>query len=370
MAQIDALTPAALSTFQSSQLILDLSNDQQPLTYSYSFTISQRLMKASILEVSYVGNQTKYLYENSFHNINAVPYGTLLSVPDANNVNYNLYRPNSYYQDLTLGRNDAYANYNGLQVGFNRQQGRFAYMLNYTYSKTLGINGGSGLNLGGTPPNSLDISQNYGPLAFDRRHIFNAAYSFELPSPVRNNAFLKAAVNGWQISGITQYQSGANLQMNNGSVNFNMSVPSGTLPDGSSLTNRTVAGTQSVVMMPVLTCDPTQGLHDHQFINASCFSLPSPGHNGGYVMPEMFGPGFVNTDLSLFKNFKFSEARKLQFRFSGYNAFNHPLWSFGHDNNLNLQFGADGKVSNPNTFGYVTNKVGRRVIQLAVKFYF
>jgi hypothetical protein len=87
-------------------------------------------------------------------------------------------------------------------------------------------------------------------------------------------------------------------------------------------------------------------------------------------MPEMFGPGFVNTDLSIFKNFKFSEARKLQFRFSGYNAFNHPLSSFGHDNNLNLQFGADGKVSNLNTFGFVTNKVGRRVIQLAVKFYF
>ena len=121
-----------------------------------------------------------------------------------------------------------------------------------------------------------------------------------------------------QQPGITQFQSGVNLQ-ENANVNFNLSVPSGTLPDGSSLTNVTVAGTNSLTLMPVLTCNPNQGLHDHQFINASCFALPSPGHNGPIVEPEMFGPAFFNSDLSLFKNFNFSESRRLQFRFSGYN---------------------------------------------------
>ena len=268
---------------------------------------------------------------------------------------------------MNIGRNDAYSNYNGLQVSFNRQAGRFAFMLNYTYSKALGITGGSGL--GGNVANNLDIDQNYGGLSFDRRHIFNAAYSFEMPPVVHGSRVLGGLVNGWQLSGITQFQRGVNLQMNNGSVNFNLNVPADTLPDGQSLTNKTVAGTSSVTLMPVLTCDPTQGLGSRQYVNPSCFALPAPGMNGGYIMPEMFGPSFFNSDLSLFKNFNFSEARKLQFRFSGYNFLNHPLWSFGHDNNLNLAFGADGKVSNSN-FGLVTNKVGRRIIQVAVKFYF
>jgi hypothetical protein len=160
-----------------------------------------------------------------------------------------------------------------------------------------------------------------------------------------------------------------NLQENNGSVNFNMSLPTGTLPGGENLSQRTVAGTQSVTVMPILTCNPTKNLASHQYINASCFALPSPGNNGGYVMPEMFGPAFFNSDLSLFKNFQFSESRKLQFRFSAYNFLNHPLWTFGHDNNLNLSFAADGTVNN-SRFGYVDNKLGRRIIQLAVKFYF
>ncbi len=343
------------------------SDDQQPLTYSYSFTISQRLPGATALELSYVGNQSKYLYESQFHNVNAVPAGTLLKVPGANSADYNAYRPNSYYQDVNIGRNDAYSNYNGLQIGFNRQRGRYTYMLNYTYSKAIGVSGGSGL--GGNVANKLDINQNYGPLSFDRRHIFNAAYSLELGNPVRNNPVLKAAVNGWQLSGITQFQSGVNLQANNGSVNFTLSVPASSLPNGDSLSARTVSGSESLTLMPVLTCNPAQGLKNRQYINPACFALPSPGNNGGYVMPEMFGPSFVNSDLSLFKNFSFSEARKLQFRFSGYNFINHPLWSFGHDNNLNLSFGPDGKVNNSN-FGYVTNKVGRRVISMAVKFYF
>ena len=369
-ADIEKLSPPAQSTYHSSQTVLDLNNDQQPLTYSYSFTISQRIGRASILELAYVGNQTKYLYENVFHNINAVPYGTLLKVPNATQADYNQYRPNQYYQDLNIGSNDAYANYNAFQVGFNRQRSRSTYMINYTFSKAMGINAGSGLSGGtGGTANNLDINQNYGPLSFDRRHLFNAAYSVELPNPIHNNKLLGGVVNGWQISGITQFQSGVNLQFQNGSVNFNLNVPAGTLPDGQSLTNRTVAGTESVTLMPVLTCNPNNGLREHQYINASCFGLPSPGTNGAYIMPEMFGPAFFNSDLSLFKNFAFSENRRLQFRFTGYNFINHPLWSFGHDNNLNLAFGPDGKVNNTN-FGIATNKVGRRMISMAVKFYF
>ena len=42
------------------------------------------------------------------------------------------------------------------------------------------------------------------------RQIFNAAYSIELGNPVRDK-IAGGFVNGWQLSGITQLQSGANL---------------------------------------------------------------------------------------------------------------------------------------------------------------
>ena len=369
LAQIEQITPVALSTFGSNQVLLDRNDDQQPLTQSYSFTISERV-GGGVLEASYVGNQTKYLYENAFGNINAVPYGTLLKVADANNAKYDLSRPNQYYQDIKVGRNDAYSNYNSFQTGYTNHKGRGTYLLNYTFSKALGINAGSGLggSTGGAA-NNLSIDQNYGPLSFDRRHIFNAAYSIELPSPVQGNVIAKGLVNGWQISGITQFQSGVNLQLQNGSINFNFNPPTGTLTGGQNLSARTVSGTESIVLMPTLLCNPGSNLQDHQFINGACFGLPSPGNNGPNIIPAVYGPAFLNSDLSLFKNFQISEHRKLQFRFNAFNFLNHPLYSFGHDNNLNLSLDSSGKLTNSN-FGYTTNKVGRRVIQMAVKFYF
>jgi hypothetical protein len=171
-------------------------------------------------------------------------------------------------------------------------------------------------------------------------------------------------VNGWQLSGITQLQSGVNLQPNSGNMNFNLSVP-----QGSPLSSKTVNGTNSIQIQPLLSCDPRKGLGENQFINASCFGLPSPGVNGPSVMPELFGPWFFNSDLAMFKNFQISESRRLQFRFNAYNFLNHPIRSFGNDNNLNLSFAPDGKVSN-SLFGIASNKLGRRIIQLAVKFYF
>ncbi len=357
LAEIDQFKPAANDPRRSNQTVRDQFNDQAPLTYSYSFSISQRLPFSSLLEVSYVGNQSKYLTTDRYNNLNAVPYGTLLNVPSANDANYDAYRPLSYYQDLRIITNRAYQNYNGLQVSWNRTRGRYNVMFNYTWSKTMGIVADT---------DQFNIDNNYGPMPYDRRHIFNAAYSVELGNPIHNNAFGGAFLNGWQVSGITQISSGANLQGNYDSA-FNMNVPSnGPL---NLLSAKTVNGTSSIKMQPVLTCDPRSNLGTNQYINANCFALPSPGHNGSIIMPEMFGPGFFNSDLGMFKNFQMGEQRKLQFRFNAYNFLNHPVWSFGSDNNLNLAFNENGKVSNTR-FGYVDNKLGRRVIQLAVKYYF
>jgi hypothetical protein len=120
---------------------------------------------------------------------------------------------------------------------------------------------------------------------------------------------------------------------------------------------------------PVLTCNPTSNLGPHQYLNPSCYTLPTPGHNGQIVEPEIFGPGFFNADLSLFKTFKMGEKKSLQFRAEGFNFLNHPNPTFGLDNNLKASFNAAGQETNA-LFGTQTLKTGNRIVSFAVKFYF
>jgi hypothetical protein len=157
-------------------------------------------------------------------------------------------------------------------------------------------------------------------------------------------------------------QSGVALQSNSGGGNFNMTLPAG-------VTVRNITGTASVPVRPVLTCDPRQNLGPHQYLNPGCFAPPTAGNNGGIIEPPAYGPAFFNTDLSVFRNFKMSERRKLQFRAEAFNFLNHANYTFGQDANLNLTFNAAGQVTNP-LFGTATNKIGHRIIQLAVKYYF
>src|SRR5207248_8142972 len=210
---------------------------------------------------------------------------------------------------------------------------------------------------------------------------FNAAYSIELPKPIHNSKALAGVVNGWQLSGITSVQSGVNLTGNSNGSNPGFNA-SGNISSSlkvqnsfnSTITNLSINGTDQIPLMPILTCDPTKSLGPHQWLNGNCFSIPTtPGKNGPTVLPEFFGPWFWTSDLSLFKNFQFSESRKFQFRFSAYNFMNHPLWTFSGQgvgsSNLNLNFDSTGKQSN-STFGVTPIKQGNRVVQLAIKYYF
>jgi hypothetical protein len=400
-AYIASVQPSAITP--GSVTVLGLHDDEQPMTKSYSFTVSQRMPWASLFEASYVGSKSKYLsnWNNNFGSLNLIPYGTLFKDPSlfdpttpggAANLSPNTtpFKPYQLYQSIKEIRHNEYSNYNALQASWNKQSGRVNFLANYTFSKALGIRGEGGSNGVGDPTN---LSNNYGVLPNDRTHVFNAAYSIQLPDFVHSNAIAKGVINGWQFSGITTAQSGSPLQaVQNANFNFSGFLAPGTvLPNGMIVPadNSNYTATQSVIngspdisVQPVLTCDPRKGLQHNQFINGSCFASPTPGHNGSYIMPYIKGPAFFNSDLSLFKNFQISESKKLQFRFSAYNFMNHPLTSFspaGGDNNLNLSLDKTGKLASgtdangksiPSRFGYADYLYGARSVQLALKFYF
>jgi hypothetical protein len=369
------------------------TDNKQPYTDSYSFTISQKTPWSGLLEVGYVGNQSHDLQNSAGYgsNINLVPVGAMFAAPNPGTADANNYRPYLGYSDINLAANNLYANYNAFQVTWAHQASRAVIQLNYTYGKALGIVApGGAATLGGLQAilDPFNLGNNYGVQPGNRTNLFNAAYSINLPSPVHGNKFAAGAINGWQLSGITQLESGANLTGNSGTnYDFNWQLNGAIIPgtqnvvnpggtNGIPIGNQALLGTNAIQLNPILTCNPTANLAPHQFINGNCFGVPTAvGQNGPTVLPAIYGPAFFNSDLGIFKNFQIKESMKLQFRVQAQNFLNHPLWSFPNSNNLTLNYtqaspGSSTITQNNSTFGYTTFKQGQRIVELVVKFYF
>jgi hypothetical protein len=331
------------------------------------------------MELGYSGNRSEdAMLRGPLSNLNLIPAGAffkpdpktgVINDPSASGFTPNDYYPLPQYTGMQLTTHGSYARYNALIATWQKQTGRVTFTANYTFSKVLGIRDNQSDN-GNGDGNTLDpfnITNNYGVLAYDHTHIFNAAYVINLPSPVHDNKVLGGVANGWTLSGITQLQSGPPLQpLTNG--NMNVTYPG-------SYTSQIELGTTAYPsLVPRLTCDPRSGLSSGQYFNPSCFAPPVAGQQGNYIWPYIKGPAFFNSDLAIYKNFKFKEHQDVQFRFSAFNFLNHPLPQFdangsNNDVKLNLSSGS-GVNSNPLTTGYVANTVGRRVVEFALKYSF
>jgi carboxypeptidase family protein len=401
LAQISALGQSGAgitAALPSSATAVGLNDNKQPITYSYNFTISQQIPWNTFFEIGYVGNQTKNepLEGSSGNsgtdllNINVIPVGTLFgpagcAAPPCNissndTALLNTLSPyGAAYQhnNINVIRHLAYSNYNALQVQWSKQRGWLNFNLNYTWSKALGILGTS--QLYGAAGDPTNLANDYGVQSIDRSHVFNLSYVLQEGNPIKNNKFLGYVGNGWNLSGITTWQSGINIPATNSS-NFGVG---GTGPGGVPINSTNYLGTPDVNLQPILTCNPTSNLKAGQYINGDCFSIGPAGTNGPFQYPYIHGPAFFNSDLAVYKTFKVTERQNLEIRASAFNFLNHPLWSFNpnQSGDLNLQFNYQGgqyvcttcaapTASNPVAFGYAPSKFGRRVMELSAKWSF
>ena len=372
----------------SSFSTMDPRNDEQPLVTSYSLTVNQQLPSKFRLELSYVGNHTDFLQGTV--NINAVPLGTL-NAPGftcsqgsgpTDAFCQQAYRPFSNYQNITQSVTAGKAQYDALQTSLTRSIGILTLQANYTWANALG--NGVQLNNGGLSGALPDwgVHEYWSVLPLDRRHVFSAAYVLNIPRLRSGNSFLRGLANGWQISGITQVQSGGQVTAAGGgaggnggstSLNFGLTGTSG---------NVVLLGTPDINLYTNINCNPTQGLKKNQFVNPDCFSLPGPGEIGNGRIPYMPGPMFWNSDITLLKSFKISERQNVEFRIAAFNFLNHNLLSFNNgDNNLKMSF-SNGVMSNatdPNhpcpgitcgAFGYANYHYGHRIVEVGAKYSF
>ena len=403
---------------------------EQPLSDTYSFTINQQLPQHTTLTLSYVGDNNRFLINGgstqvvTLDNVNAIPIGGLYK-PDPLSVNGNLgrvltatginngsqtqnnlaggatatqiddYRPlntNSVqYGDIDVTNHNVFSNYNGLQVGVARQTGRILFNLNYTYSKALGIRGAGADDSNGFPTTPFNIQSNYGTESFDRRQIANAAYTFEVGTPVHNK-LAGGFVNGWELSGITTFQTGADVvaintpDLSSSSLSgqigpSNITVNGATVanPNVLAVSNNVYLGTPDVELQPTVTCNPRSGLGPRQFANGACFGLPGFLQNGPSILPRLQEPDNFDTDLSAQKAFNIHEQQNIQFRVAAFNFINHPLTTLSsafpaqYELNYTLPNNAGFAQNSSNTtagFGSLPFSTGRRITELSLKYNF
>jgi len=359
LSQVPSVNPSSQPGLSGA---IAVDDNRLPRTRSWSFTVQQRIPFRMTVEAGYVGSKSDRLLNDGLSNINTVPFGAMINDP---NGDQNKYRPLSQYGDVPVARHTHYQNYNALQTLLSRQGSRLSYTAAYTWSKALGIRGG-GQGSTTQPPGDIRDSA-YGVLGYDRRNVLNVGYSWLLPD-IEGNALLHAIAGGWQFTGVSTWISGAPLQPLAGTgVNFGLT---GTFANGTAISSQAITGSPQIAAMPVLTCDPTSGLRGDEIFNPRCFALPTPGFNGSYIFPDLRGPSYVNHDFGLFKNFNFANSRKIQFRASFTNVFNHPQRFIDDNRALKLDF-QNGVLNNVD-FGVLPTdrKYGRRIIQLAIKYLF
>jgi hypothetical protein len=356
-----------------------------PSTYNYNAGIQYRLPASFILDVAYAGSVSRHLLNR--YDFNEAPFGSAWlpqnQDPTVANPTFdgNTTLPVNFYRPyIGFGRTDitafgATSNYNSLQVALNRRVARgFNYGLAYTWSRALGTASGDGDRF-----HPFDARKYlYGPLSFDRTHVFVFNYIYDVPKLAKNSNFLdnpvgRAAFNNWQIAGITSFSSGQYDGIGYGITGV-----------GGAVLNRRITGSETIGPRVVLRGNPNRSKGQRAidgFIDTGVFA-PAQKGSVGLESPLRFvrRPGINNWDLSIYKNFPFAGemTRYLQLRCEMFNVWNHTQFT---DFNRGITFNAAGTqiLNLPNSrggtggtygFGAVNGARDPRIIQLAAKIYF
>ena len=364
--------------------IADINDHRLPVTYSYTFAVSQAFAHSIHVEMAYAGNASRNL--TGYTGSNLVPEGCaeeLDSIEGYTTGSYNdtLCRPYPLNGDLSTMTHNLSSYYNSAQVTASKQTGIFNFWATYTWGKTLAY----------ICEDPFDERRCYGPPPFDRSQNLNISYLIYLPNVsakyLGNNKVLNGILDGWQFNGIEQFASGnplaftAGANANGGGGNEYDGFHNRTISfysDGPDMSNRNVLGTPDEQAVPTMVCDPRGGLQKGQYFNANCFQAPqaetvaNAPNLGTYRLPYIHGPRYESDDIGLYKSFKIGQTKSVQFRAQAFNFANHPLYSFvEYDPGLYLAFPNYGTLpTNSDSAGFAKTKLGSRTIQLALKFYF
>jgi hypothetical protein len=232
---------------------------------------------------------------------------------------------------LVVFNSDDYSWYHGLEIIFKRRVSSGShFQIAYTLSRSMdnrswdpsitAFSTGANQSASSTPFNNSDRSLNYAWSDFDRRHVLQGTYRYELPFG-KGRKFgsgipkgLDYAIGGWQLSGTLLVSSGRPFTVYSGLTTFSNSVNSKADCNGCSRD------------MGELVVESGRNFWFDANARAK-FSSPTPGSIGNTGRNFFLQPAYFQTDASLSKQFRITERINFDLRVDARNLTNTPSFS-------------------------------------------
>jgi len=311
--------------------------DEQRRVHDAAHLLERALPGALVLDVNYIGSSSRHLLSGDGpggENYNRFAGDLLDGVLD---------RLNPSFSTVGLAESRIDARYHGLALQASRRyRNGFAFQTAYTVGKAM--------DYAGVAEEVTNLEREWGPAAYDIRHSFKMNAIWEIPFHSDSKA-IEYALGGWQLNGITVYQSGSPF-----SVTCSLAYPRCDFnADGQTGDRVNVSRTD--------LGSPTEAQWLAGVLTAADYSLPATGTLAAQPRNVFRGPGYFNTDLSFFKNFpvpsRGMHQARIQLRGEVFNVFNKAHLANPSSNTASA------------TFGQVTSvRRDPRVVQLGARFIF
>ncbi len=241
--------------------------------------------------------------------------------------------------------------YHSLQTQLVSRLGRGSqFQVSYTLARQRAnvnmTDSGQGLEQDTSPLDVADPDLDWGRPAVGRTHIFNSSLVWMLPVFENASGLKKTLLGDWEVSAIVGAATGQPVNARTGTIPGLNGGPSGTGYTDNQRPNRTGE-----------SCSPPSGATAEQIINPAAFTLNGfqLGENGTAKRGDCNGPGYFQTDLAFYKNFRVTSGVRVQFRWDIFNLFNNTNFRYDGLNTAMNASAATFNTGNAATATSITN---------------
>lgn len=360
-----------------------------PNTQQWNLTLQHSLGKQFVLEVGYVGTHGVHLRDTrdgiqslDASTTNPVVVNTALAGPQS--ITFNTFANGpartpapglNGYSGYQIFANDSWSRYHSLQATLSRRWSHGYFQTAYTWSKAIDATSTGNTAFNTAYNSQVDVDASKGLSDFDRTHRLVISYVYELPFFHDAVGLEHKVLGGWEVSGITTFQSGLPFSIFDSQAGTAFlgagSTPllGASLADGAtvgsgyaggSLTNRINNGyLNPAAFAPAPLLYPTQCALDSNFCTTGFGDLQRNAYRGSFQQ---------NWDFSAIKNFHLTETQNLRFTADFFNIWNHP--NFGNPQITDVE---SINLVNPaaSPFGKINTTIGQpRLIQFSLRYSF